>query len=489
MLRFSPVQCEKLKSLPKSEKYLKDGVTFEIMDNIAYAIILLCNKNMIKLKPEHIISQTQDAHERTLALIDGLSTEQLKGPLLPIVNPLLWEIGHTAYFYELWVLRKHLKLPPLISNADSLYNSMTIAHDDRWNLPLPTLKETLVYMQTVLDRIQAYLLEGEDSVRDYLAQYAVFHQDMHNEAYTYTRQTLNYPAPLIARPSKTKPDQMSSLHKCGLKDGLSGDAKIPAGTFMLGATQQDGFVFDNEKWAHPVEIAPFSIARAAVSNADYLLFVKADGYKKPDYWDNEGWKWRQQSQLRHPVYWRPVMDGTDNWQIKQFDHWIAMPMDAALIHVCWHEAQAYCRWAGRRLPTEAEWEVAAAAEPSADGLSLSSVKRRYPWGDAVPRAELANIDGFSLGTVNVAAHGAGDSAFGCRQMIGNVWEWTQSTFAPYPGFEPDMYVDYSRPLFGNTKTLRGGAWATRARMIRNSWRTYYGPERNDVFAGFRTCSL
>jgi iron(II)-dependent oxidoreductase len=255
---------------------------------------------------------------------------------------------------------------------------------------------------------------------------------------------------------------------------------------MLGATQQDGFVFDNEKWAHSVEIEPFNIARAAVSNGDYLKFVQADGYCKQEYWDDDGWQWLRQGGLEHPVYWRQDADG---WKIRQFDQWQALPMNAALIHVCWHEARAYCRWAGRRLPTEAEWEVAAAAEPSADGQSLAAGKRQYPWGNEAPRPDQANLDGFALGTIDVGAHAAGDSAFGCRQMIGNVWEWTQDTFAPYPGFVPDMYQDYSQPLFGITKVLRGGAWTTRARMIRNTWRTYYGPDRNDVFAGFRTCAL
>lgn len=433
---------------------------------------------MTELKPELIASQAQDAHERTLTLIEGLSSEQLKGPLIPIVNPLLWEIGHASYFYEFWVLRQHLKQAPFFSNADSLYNSITIAHDDRWNLPLPTREETLVYMQTVLNKTLQSLTESEDSYRDYLAQYAVFHQDMHNEAYTYTRQTLNYPAPLS--------DQSKDIKFLSESNIIRGDVDIPGGTFYLGATQQDGFVFDNEKWANLVEITPFSIARTAVSNADYLLFVEAGGYQNRSYWDNDGWKWRQQSQLKHPIYWRHTKD---NWQIKQFNHWKPMPMRAALIHICWHEAQAYCQWADRRLPTEAEWEVAAAAKPSADGLSLSATKRHYPWGDDLPQAEHANLDGLTLGTVDVNAHAAGDSAFGCRQMIGNVWEWTQSTFAPYPGFKPDMYKDYSQPLFGNTKVLRGGAWATRTRMIRNTWRNYYEPERNDVFAGFRTCPL
>ncbi len=199
-----------------------------------------------------------------------------------------------------------------------------------------------------------------------------------------------------------------------------------------------------------------------------------------------GWSWRQQTGLGHPVYWSHTADG---WKLRSFDQWIDLPLQAAIVHVCWHEAQAYCRWAGRRLPTEAEWEAAAAGEPSADGLSLSPSKRHFPWGDDAPGPQYANLDGFALGTVDVAACADGDSAFGCRQMIGNVWEWTQDSFGPYPGFTPDMYQDYSQPLFGITKVLRGGAWTTRGRMIRNTWRTYYGPERNDVFAGFRTCAL
>jgi iron(II)-dependent oxidoreductase len=160
-----------------------------------------------------------------------------------------------------------------------------------------------------------------------------------------------------------------------------------------------------------------------------------------------------------------------------------------VIHVNWHEAQAYCRWAGRRLPSELEWEVAAAGEPTADGLALRQHKRRYPWGDSPPTPEFANLDGLALGTCDVAALPAGDSAFGCRQMIGNVWEWTETLFGPYPAFVQDMYADYSQPLFGNTRVLRGGGWATRGRLIRNTWRNYYGADRNDVFAGFRTCAL
>jgi iron(II)-dependent oxidoreductase len=431
---------------------------------------------MQKLNPNSIANQLQDAHQRTMALIDGLSDQQLIGPLLATVNPLLWEIGHAAYFYEYWVLRQHMKMPPIREDADDLYDSITIAHDDRWSLPLPDLQQTLAYIQAVEAKVRACLADGDDPQRDYLAQYAVFHHDMHNEAYTYTRQTLQYREPKIGKAAHFDADA----------GGLDGDVSIPGGSFLLGATERDGFVFDNEKWAHDVEIKPFRIAKAAVSNGDYLKFVQAGGYTKQEYWDNDGWQWLKRAGLEHPVYWRHDADG---WKISKFDQWQAMPMHAALIHVSWYEAQAYCRWAGRRLPTEAEWEVAAAAEPTADGQSLAATKRHFPWGNEAPRPDQANLDSYALGTVDVGAHAAGDSAFGCRQMIGNVWEWTQDTFAPYPGFVPDMYQDYSQPLFGITKVLRGGAWPTRASMIRNTWRTYYGPERNDVFAGFRTCAI
>ena len=270
----------------------------------------------------------------------------------------------------------------------------------------------------------------------------------------------------------------------------AGDAEIPGGTFPLGAAPEDGFCFDNEKWAHVVEVQPFRIARTAVSNGAYAAFVDDGGYRRPELWDPDGWRWRTMAGLDHPVYWRPAGSNTANgWEHRCFDRWETLPLDCAAIHLSWYEARAYCHWAGRRLPTELEWEVAAAGEPNADGTGLATRKRRYPWGDSCPDPARANLDGSALGTIPVGALPAGDSAFGCRQMLGNVWEWTDTVFGPYPGFAPDMYQDYSQPLFGSTRVLRGGCWATRGRLIRNTWRNYYGPERNDVFAGLRTCAL
>jgi iron(II)-dependent oxidoreductase len=424
--------------------------------------------------------QVRDARARTLALVDGLEAEQLLGPRLPIVNPLRWEIGHAAYFHEYWVLRRFLGMPAMRPDVDDLFDSILIPHDTRWDLPLPSLAETLEYMRRVLEAECAALRErGADSEQDYLVQYAVFHEDMHTEAFLYSRQTLGYPAPGFGqRPECSDSEWVPERSAVG-------DVAIPGGEFWLGARPEDGFCFDNEKWAHRVPVKPFRISRMAVSHAEFLAFVEDGGYRDQAFWDVDGWAWRSAAGAQWPVYWRP---GADGWERRWFNVWEPLPMRSAMIHVNWFEARAWCRWAGRRLPTELEWEVAAAGEPTPEGDRLSPCKRYYPWGETAPTPAEANLDGRLLGTLPVDALPAGDSAFGCRQMLGNAWEWTDSVFAPYPGFVPDMYADYSQPLFGNTRVLRGGAWATRARLIRATWRNYYGPERNDVLAGFRTCA-
>jgi len=421
-----------------------------------------------------LISDLNDSRQRTLELIEGLDTAQLMGPMLDIVNPLLWEIGHVAYFYELWTLRYLDQAAPILDNADDLYDSIHIAHNDRWQLPLLSLNETKHYMQQVHDRVVQRLHHDTITEKDiYLSRYALFHEDMHTEAFTYSRRTLNYPAPVF---SNSKPD--NEIYQAG---PLEGDADIPGGRFLLGSTKTDGFCFDNEKWQHPVDIKPFAIARAATSYQQFAYFVNDGGYTNRQFWDEEGWLWLQKNAVHAPNGWKK--DSNGSWLIQYFDRWEPMRPHAAVIHINWYEASAWCRWTNRRLPTEAEWELAASGSPEQSG------KRIYPWGAQKPTVRTANMDGRAMRTIDVGALPDSDSAFGCRQMLGNVWEWTADTFNPYPGFEADMYQDYSQPLFGITKVLRGGAWTTRSRMIRNTWRNYYGADRNDVFAGFRSCRI
>jgi len=422
-----------------------------------------------------LMAPLRDARARTLALLDGLDGEALMGPRLSIVNPLLWEIGHLAWFHEHFVLRGLDGRPPLRADADSLYDSAAVPHATRWDLPLPTLDGTLAYMEQVQDALAARLAGRKPTPDEtYLYRLTGLHEDMHAEAFTYTRQTLGQPRPRFAAPS---PDEAGPL---------PGDVAVGGGILRLGAEREaTRFVFDNEKWAHPVEIAPFRIARAPVTNAEFAAFVEDGGYRDPRHWDADGQSWLTESGATHPAYWRR---GSAGWEVRVFENHEPLKPHRPVIHVNWHEARAWCRWAGRRLPSEAEWEAAALAERASDG-SLGGTKRTYPWGEAAPDTSRANLDGAWLGTVDVAACPDGDSPWGCRQMMGNVWEWTESAFLPFPGFAPDAYREYSEPSFGTRKVLRGGAWATRARMVTGMYRNFFGPDRRDVFAGFRTVAL
>jgi len=334
----------------------------------------------------------------------------------------------------------------------------------------------------LLERLARVHTRGiADAVDSYLYRFTTFHEDMHDEAFTWTRQTLGYPTPDFA--TARVPGPAVDAHA----GALAGDVAVPGGEFLLGAPGDAPFVFDNEKWCHRVEVAPFRIARAPVSNAEFAAFVADGGYARRELWDAAGWQWCERSAARHPVYWQP--DGAGGFAQRRFDRIVDLPPHQPVIHVNWYEARAWCRWAGRRLPREFEWEVAALGEPAAGGSTLADGKRRYPWGDAEPDAlRAANLDGRALGCVDVAALPAGDSAFGCRQMLGNVWEWCADAFTPYPGFVPDAYKEYSQTLFGHTRVLRGGAWITRSRMITGLYRNYFGAERRDVFAGLRTCA-
>ena len=424
----------------------------------------------------NLAAWVRDARARTFDLVADLSDEQLMGPRLAIVNPLLWEIGHVAWFQEKWALRHAANRAPVRPGVDSLYDSAAIAHDTRWDLLLPPRHATLAYLTAVRDavveRIEAGNLSDDER---YFIQLGVFHEDMHNEAFTYTRQTHGYSAPRSCRAPAPAAEMGGGP--------LPGDAEIPGGHFPLGALPGEGFVFDNEKWAHPVEVRPFAIARAAVTQGDFQDFVEAGGYARREFWSEPGWNWRQRVDAEHPLYWQ--REGGGRWLRRDFDHWMPLEPHRPVLHVNWWEAEAFCNWAERRLPTEAEWEVAASSELK--GSALGESKRCFPWGDSQPGPQQANLGGGAGGAADVAAFAAGDSASGCRQMIGNVWEWVADDFGPYPGFVVDPYREYSQPWFHTHKVLRGGAWTTQPRLLRNTWRNFYTPDRRDVWAGFRTC--
>jgi iron(II)-dependent oxidoreductase len=422
-----------------------------------------------------LVAQLREARHRTRRLTEDLSSAELMGAQLPIVNPVLWEIGHIAWFHEYWTLREAARHAPMVERGDRLWDSSAVPHDTRWQLDLPDRAGTLAYMADVLARQEDLLGRGIDEQTRYFYDLAIRHEDMHIEALTYMRQTLSY-----AKPADL--GEVMYPHA----GALPGDASVPGGTWRFGSGDAEGFVFDNEKWAHEVAIAPFRIARAPVTNAEFAAFIEADGYRAREFWSDAGWAWREQRQAERPVYWRTKRDGV--WTVRRYRDVEAVAPNAPVVFITWFEAEAWCRWAKRRLPSEAEWEVAATGEAASSGTQLSGNRRRWPWGDARPTPAQANLDFAFDRPIDVGALAAGDSAFGCRQMIGNVWEWTASDFQPFAGFSPDPYKDYSQPWFGSRKVLRGGCWATSARIARPAYRNFFTPDRDDVFAGFRTCA-
>jgi len=430
----------------------------------------LSSSDIVHPSANTLNSQLRAARQRTRLLTRDLEGPQLFGPKLAIVNPVLWELGHVAWFQERWCLRLRSDeslSDSLLGSADALYDSAAVAHDVRWDLPLPSLSATLDYQDRVLERVLERLeRRAEDPWFLYFVQLVLFHEDMHAEAFHYTRQTLGYADPF---------DEMLQ-HGKGSETGLAGDADIQGGAFLLGAERNSGFHFDNEKWAHPVEIQPFCISRTPVTNAQFLDFARDGGYRRREWWSSEGWAWRETERSDAPCYW--VEEGGERLA-RRFDKRVPLDPELPVIHVNWYEADAYCRYARRRLPTEAEWELAAS-------FSGEGGKRRFPWGDAAGGSTRANLGGSS--PVPVSQFADGDSLRGCRQMLGNVWEWTSSTFQPYPAFVCDPYKEYSEPWFGSHKVLRGGSFSTPARLVSNTWRNFYTPDRRDIFAGFRTCA-
>ncbi|MFN0303958.1 MAG: selenoneine synthase SenA [Burkholderiales bacterium] len=413
------------------------------------------------------------ARKRVLTLTRDLDNSQLLGPRLDIVNPPIWELGHIAWFQERWCVRRRENEElgdAMIANADKLYDSERVAHDARWGLPLLDLLATRKYLNDVLiqviDRLDA---RPDDRQALYFAELSAAHEDIHAEAIHHAWQVHGYEGP-----------QFDLVRTSARLSGQSadGDVSLPGGAFMQGAYPEHGFVFDNEKWAHEVLVAPFAISRAPVSNEQYLAFVLSDGYRRREWWSEEGWMWVQRNGLVAPRYWRQL---GGKWMERRFDRIVPLPPSHPVMHVSCFEAEAYCKFARRRLPTEPEWEFAA-SHPN-----TGNSKRRFPWGDSSPTPQHANLETNETISVHVAE--AGDTAGGCRQMIGNVWEWTSTTFHPYPGFVADPYDAYSRPSFGTHKVMRGGSFATPARLIRLTWRSFHLPNRNDPFVGFRTCAI
>lgn len=387
-----------------------------------------------------------DARNQTLHLTgqyeEALGASRFEVPCLPELNPPLWELGHIGWFQEWWLGRnlqrqrgRHCdpsatRLASVEPQADLWWNSGTVAHDSRWALSLPDVGSIKAYLLDTLESTLELLEKAPDEGDAlYFYRLALFHEDMHGEALIYMAQTLGLPL--------------------GLNTPGAGPARepllVPATRWQLGSAGTSEFTFDNEREPHEVAVPEFEIDAQVVTWAQYVEFVDDSGYDRPELWQPQGWQWLQRKAAaegrRGPRYVDQIGVASGAVMQTRFGTPRRMLGGQPVMHVSWWEADAWCRWAGRRLPAEVEWEAAA----------HNAARRGFRWGD--------------------------------------VWEWTGTTFRPYPGFSADPYRDYSEPWFGTHKVLRGASFATRARMKNPKYRNFYLPERDDIFAGFRSCAL
>jgi gamma-glutamyl hercynylcysteine S-oxide synthase len=415
-----------------------------------------------------------DARARTSRLLEPLADDELVAPVSPLMSPLVWDLAHIAHYEELWLLRALVDAPATDTRFDDLYDAFQHPRRERAALPILGPDEARVYAHDVrarvLDVLDRLVLDEQPLSRDgFVYGMVIQHEYQHQETMLATIDLMDRPYPGRAdwRPSPC----LAAPDECG-----STEVSLPGGPFEMG-TDAEPWAYDNERPAHLVSVAPFRIDRTPVTNDAYRAFVDDDGYDEPGWWSPAGWAWRHEACLVAPHGWR--REGAGSWSVRRFGHRTDLAPGEPVEHVCWYEADAFARWAGKRLPTEAEWEYAASWSPE-------GIKRRYPWGDRDPTPALANLACLRLGPDDVAARPRGATAAGVLAMVGDVWEWTSTTFTGYPNFVAFPYREYSEVFFGDEyRVLRGGSWATHPSVCRTTFRNWDFPIRRQIFCGFR----
>jgi iron(II)-dependent oxidoreductase len=419
--------------------------------------------------PEQVARGLESARARTSALT-AFPDAELTRQHSRLMSPLVWDLAHVGQQEDLWLLRGGRAgdqglLPVQI---EQLYNAFEHPRATRVELPLLPPTEARAYIADVrgqvLDRLQR-LTDPEALLAHVQIEQ---HEQQHVETMLATHQ-LRDGEPLLGPGLGLPPARVMAR-------GPGHDAVlVPGGPFTLGVDRDfEPLALDNERPAHAVDLPAFRIARFPVTNAEYARFIADGGYEQPRWWSARGWEHRMTAGLERPLFWRA--DGSR----RRFGIIEEIPPQEPVQHVCYFEAEAYANWAGARLPTEEEWEKAAAWDP------VNGIRRRWPWGSAGPTEAVANLGGLALRPAPVGAYPAGASAYGAEQLIGDVWEWTSSSFRPWPGFSPMLYAEYSAPFFGGDfRVLRGGSWAVAPSTIRPSFRNWDLPIRRQIFCGFR----
>jgi ergothioneine biosynthesis protein EgtB len=436
---------------------------------------------------DRLIAEFQATRKATIEIFEPLKVEDAVMQSDPFGSPPNWHIAHVTWFFHK-VLEKHgAEIKPAegvnLDYLNSYYQKYgnILPKQERGRHPRPTVDETLRYRTFIDGQVVEFLKSaGSKGALSEELEYDIAlgnqHEMQHQELIVYDLQHYfqrfepsdNY-VPLV----KNMPGPAAQ------KPTTGGMAAVTGGIYELGFGGK-GFCYDNELPQHKVYLHPFKIDVAPVTNGEFARFIEAGGYQDFRHWLADGWDLVQENGWKAPLYWeRPEGDDNSRWVKKDFRGVHEVDPDEPVVNVSYYEADAYARWAGKRLPTEAEWEKAASWDESLGAKTL------YPWGDEPPTPERANLLGSRLwGPSKVGSYPAGKSHAGCHQMIGDVWEWTSSEYVLYPGFR-SMFPEYTDKWAIGQKVLRGGCFATPSMQARNSYRNYFKPHERILFAGFR----
>ncbi|WP_100448611.1 ergothioneine biosynthesis protein EgtB [Glycomyces xiaoerkulensis] len=414
-----------------------------------------------------VLGALDAARRRSLALTDCLSDAELVAQHSPLMSPMVWDLAHVGNVEEIHLVRQIGGREPIRPDLDGIYDALEHPRPERPRLPLLEPREARRYIAEVRAQAADALADAdldEAATRELLA-FVAQHEQQHDETMLITHQMRRGEAVLDApRPEAAGP-------------GPPTEVPVPGGAFSMG-TSTDQWALDNEGPEHWVEVAPFRIDAAPVTCGDFQAFIDDGGYDDPRWWSPDGWRLRLESRLHAPLFWHRE-DG--RWTRRRFGRTEPVPAETPVVHVSWYEADAYARWAGRRLPTEAEWEKAARW----DGATGET--RRNPWGGDAAGTDRANLGQSHLEPAPAGSYPGGEAPCGARQMLGDVWEWTTSDFGGYPGFRPFPSPEYSAVFFnGRYKVLRGGSFGTHPDACRATFRNWDFPARRQIFSGFRT---